>query len=165
MTAVHKTKLTLLHIDVLWTALVRESIAYPCMDFQKSTDIIMDIHDFWMSVFNYPYKCGYPHWYPSNDIHVRTLCNGYALKINIYEWIYTFYGYQSSIIHAFMDILGFLWIFMYSLAMDSRSRASCLRVCKAQKMHCSVLFSPKKWMVGKMVLHPPVGRDPCPHLS
>jgi len=31
------------------------------MDFQKSTDINMDIHDFWMSVFNYPYKRGYPH--------------------------------------------------------------------------------------------------------
>jgi len=42
-------------------ALVRESIANLCMDFQKSTDINMDIHDFWMSVFNYPYKRGYPH--------------------------------------------------------------------------------------------------------
>jgi len=31
------------------------------MDFQKSTDINMDIHDFLMSVFNYPYKRGYPH--------------------------------------------------------------------------------------------------------
>jgi len=39
--------------------LVRESTANPCMDFQKSTDINMDIHDFWMSVFNYPYKRGY----------------------------------------------------------------------------------------------------------
>ena len=39
--------------------LVQESIANPCMDFQKSTDINMDIHDFWMSVFNYQYKCGY----------------------------------------------------------------------------------------------------------
>ena len=42
-------------------SLVRESIANPCMDFKKSTDINMDIHDFWMSVFNYPYKRGYPH--------------------------------------------------------------------------------------------------------
>jgi len=41
--------------------LVRESIANPCMDFQKFTDINMDIHDFRMSVFNYPYKRGYPH--------------------------------------------------------------------------------------------------------
>jgi len=39
----------------------RESIAYPYIDFQKFTDINMDIHDFWMSVFNYPYKYGYPY--------------------------------------------------------------------------------------------------------
>jgi len=37
--------------------LVRESIAYPFMEFQKSTDINMDIHYFFMSVFNYPYRC------------------------------------------------------------------------------------------------------------
>ena len=36
-------------------ALFRESIAYPYMDFQKSTGINMDIHDFWMSFFNYPW--------------------------------------------------------------------------------------------------------------
>ena len=49
--------------ELLFGSLVRESIANPCMDFQKSTDINirMDIHDFWMSVFNYPYKRGYPH--------------------------------------------------------------------------------------------------------
>ena len=41
--------------------LVRESIANLCMDFQKSTDINMDIHDFWMLVFTYPYKRGYQH--------------------------------------------------------------------------------------------------------
>ena len=58
-------------------SLVRESIANPCMDFQKSTDINMDIHDFLMSVFNYPYKRRYPHWYPSTDIHARTFRNGY----------------------------------------------------------------------------------------
>jgi len=38
-----------------------------------------------------------------------------------------FYGYQSSIIHSFMDIhldiLGFVWISMHWLALDSRSRA------------------------------------------
>ena len=43
------------------STLVRESIANPFMDFQKSTDINMDIHDFSMSVFKYPYKRGYPH--------------------------------------------------------------------------------------------------------
>jgi len=42
--------------------LVRESIANPCMDFQISTDINMDIHVFWMSVFDYPYK--------RNNIHI-----------------------------------------------------------------------------------------------
>jgi len=41
--------------------LVLESIAYPYMDFQKSTIIHLDIYDFWMSIFNSPYKCGYPH--------------------------------------------------------------------------------------------------------
>jgi len=55
------------------STLVRESIANPCMDYQKSTDINMDIHDFWMSVFNYPYKRGYPR----TDIHTRTFRNGY----------------------------------------------------------------------------------------
>jgi len=58
-------------------SVVRESIAYPYMDFQNSMDFNMDIHDFWMSVFNYPYKCGYPHWYSSSDIYARTFCNGY----------------------------------------------------------------------------------------
>jgi len=37
-------------------SLVRESIAYPYINFKKSTDINMDIYDFWMSFFNYPYK-------------------------------------------------------------------------------------------------------------
>jgi len=49
-------------------SLVRESMANPCMDFQKSTDINMNIHDFWMSVFNYPYKRKCPHWYPSTSM-------------------------------------------------------------------------------------------------
>jgi len=39
------------------SSLVRESIAYPYMDFQK----FADIHDFWVSVFNDPCKCGCPH--------------------------------------------------------------------------------------------------------
>jgi len=42
------------------TALLRESIANPCMDFQKSTDINMDIHDFWIS----------PIIHTSVDIHI-----------------------------------------------------------------------------------------------
>jgi len=47
--------------------------------------INMDIHDFFILVFNYPYKCGYPPWYSSRDIHARTFCNGYPQTININE--------------------------------------------------------------------------------
>jgi len=43
------------------------------------------------------------------------------------------YGYQSSIIHAFMDILGFIWISMHWLAMDSRSRASAAALSETKK--------------------------------
>jgi len=66
-----------MQVNTFRDALVRESIANPYMDFQKSTNIDMDIHDFRMSVFNYAYKRGYPHWYPSTDIHARTFRNGY----------------------------------------------------------------------------------------
>jgi len=45
--------------------------------FQKSMVINMSICDFRMLVFNYPYKCRYPHWYPSRDINARIFCNGY----------------------------------------------------------------------------------------
>jgi len=94
-------------------ALVRKSITYPYMDFQESTDINMDIYDFWMSVFNFPYKCGYPHWYPSRDIHTRAFCNWYPKTMNIHErismfiWISVFnhpcfYGYP----------FGYHWISM-----------------------------------------------------
>jgi len=48
-------------ITISIETLVRKSITYPYMDFQKFTDINMVIHDFWTSVFNYPYKRGYPH--------------------------------------------------------------------------------------------------------
>ena len=45
------------------------------------------------------------------------------ISMNGYQY---FYGYQSSIIQAFMDshldILGFLWIPLHRLAVDSRSR-------------------------------------------
>jgi len=106
------------------TSLVRESIPYPCMDFQKSTDINMDIHDFWDDSL----------WL-AIQAWISTLISkqGYPCK-NILYWIsvknkypWTFCEYQSSIIHVFMDIhldiLGFLWISMYWLAMDSRSMA------------------------------------------
>ena len=52
---IHKLKTSALE------TLVLESIAYPYMDFQKSTVIHMDIHDLGMSVFKSRYKCGYPH--------------------------------------------------------------------------------------------------------
>jgi len=81
------------------------------MDLRKPTNININIDDFWMSVSNYPYKCGYPHWYPSRDNHARTFCNGYLLKSN-YPWMD---------VHVFMDInlqLSMLlwiplWIFLY----------------------------------------------------
>jgi len=57
----HVTRLVTATKVCIEQSLVRESIANPYMDFQKSTDINMDIHDFWMSVFNYPYKRGFPH--------------------------------------------------------------------------------------------------------
>jgi len=78
------------------------------------------------SVFNYPYKRGYPHGYPITDILARTFRNRYPETINIHKWISVFNGCKSSIIHASMDIHldihGFLWISMHRLAMDSRSR-------------------------------------------
>jgi len=100
------------------------TIANLYMDFQKSTDINMDIHDFWMSVFNYPCKCGYPHWYQRTDILARTFRNGYPKTINIHKWISIFYGYQSSIFHAIihasmyihLDIHRSLWISMHWLS-------------------------------------------------
>jgi len=80
---------------------------------------------FFMSFFNNPYKCGYPHWYPSRDIHAKTFCYGYPQTINIHEWISMFYGYQYSIIHDVMDIRldidGSLWISMHYDAMNFRS--------------------------------------------
>ena len=48
-------------LSVSLSSLVWESIAYPYTDFRKSKVIHMDIHDFWMSVFNSPYTCRYPH--------------------------------------------------------------------------------------------------------
>jgi len=63
------------------------------MDFQKSTDINMDIHDFWMSVFNYPYKCGYPH-----NIQARIFMQGHS-AMDIHEQKISMNGNQ-----CFMDI-------------------------------------------------------------
>jgi len=49
-----------------------------------------------------------------------------SLKLTERNQIFMFYGYQSSIIHAFinihLDIYWFLWISMHGLSMDSRSR-------------------------------------------
>jgi len=67
-----------IHAGAEMHALVRESIANPRMDFEKLTDINMDVHDFWMSVFNYPYKRGYPHGYPSTDIQARISLQGHS---------------------------------------------------------------------------------------
>ena len=89
----------------LWP-LVRESMANPCMDFQKSMDINMDIHDFWITVFNYPYKLGYPHWYPSTDIHARTFCNGYPYTINIHKLI-------SMFLWICLQLSMLLWICLW----------------------------------------------------
>ena len=71
--------------------LVRESIAHPCMCFQKSSDINMDIQDFWMAVFNYPYK---------REISTLISMQGHSAMDK-----QCFYGCQSSIIHAFVVIL------------------------------------------------------------
>ena len=70
---------------------------YPCKDIPQWISVnnkypYMDIHVLWISVFNYPCFYEYPFGYP---------------------WI-------SMNIH--LDILGFLWISMHWLAMDSRSR-------------------------------------------
>jgi len=103
---------------------VRESISYPYMDFQKSKDIHMDNY-YWMSVFNYPFKCGYPHWYPSRDVHARTFCNGYPWTIDIYKSISTFMDISlqlSKNMDIQLDIQEFLRISMHGLTMDSRSR-------------------------------------------
>jgi len=64
-----------------------------------------------MSIFNYPYKCGYPYWYPSNDVHERTFYNGYSLTRNIHEWItmflwILFFNYPCSNGYPF----GYPWI-------------------------------------------------------
>ena len=107
-------------------ALVRKSIAYPYMDFRKSTVIHLDTHEFWMSLYDFPYyKCEYPQWYPSKDIHARTFYNGRPWNMNIHERTNVFYEYQSSIIHIFinihLDIHWVIWISMYGLALDSQS--------------------------------------------
>jgi len=80
--------------SMLSCTLVRESMAYLYMDFQKFKVIHLDINDFWMSVFNSPFKCGCAHWYPSKDVHARTFYNGCPWNMNI----------QRTDIHVFMDI-------------------------------------------------------------
>jgi len=101
-------------------ALVRESIAYSYMDFQKSTDGHPWCFDFSLQLFIQAW------------IFTLTLKQGYPCN-DILQWIwankifvngYSFFMDQSSIIHAFMDshwdILGFLWI--YEHPKESRSR-------------------------------------------
>jgi len=111
----------------------------------------MDIHEFLMSAFSYPYNCVYPHidiqagvsmsFYVSLQLSIQVCIStliskqGYPCKDtlqwvsvnNEYPWIdIHVYGCPSSIIHDCMnilwDILGFLWISMHRFAMDSRSR-------------------------------------------
>jgi len=96
------------------------------MDFQKSTVIHVDIHDF---------GCQSSILRTSEDIHIdiqtRIPMQGHSTMDVRQTWISTngypcLYGYQSSIIHDFIDIHSdihwFLWISMHGLAMDSRSR-------------------------------------------
>jgi len=100
-------------------SLVQKSIAYPYpyMGFQKSTDINMDIHEFWILVSIYPYKCGYPHSFPSKDIHARTFCNGYPYTTNIHEWISIFLWISVFHYPGFYGFpFGYPWIFMDPLA-------------------------------------------------
>jgi len=93
------------------TSLDRESIAYPCYGFPKTTVIQIDIHDFWMSVFNSPYKCGYPH-----DIQAGISVQGHS-TIDIRKTLKS-----MAIYPYFMDSLqlsmfygcpfGYLWIYI-----------------------------------------------------
>jgi len=48
------------------------------MDLQNSTDTNMDNHDFWMSVFNYPYK-----WDIYSDIQAGISMEGHSAKMDI----------------------------------------------------------------------------------
>jgi len=86
------------------------------MDFQNSTDINMDIHDFRIQSsiirarvdIHIDIQAGI-----SMQGHSATDIRKQQISMNEYPY---FYVYQSSIIHAFMDIhldiLGFLWISM-----------------------------------------------------
>jgi len=67
-----------------------------------------------MSVFNYPYKCGYPHWYTSKDIHAR-ICKRQLISVkHKYPWLaihvlwISVYNYPFLYGYAF----GYPWISM-----------------------------------------------------
>jgi len=64
------------------------------------------------------------------------------------KWISMFYGYQSSITHAFIDIHldvhWFLWISMHELALDSRSRV-CFRTPATCVAHWPFPSSRMQW--------------------
>jgi len=96
--------------DMAETTLVRESVAYPCMNFRKSTVIHTDIHDVWMSAFNLHTSVDihiniqageYIQGYPYKIIYARILMQWYSTMDYYGTWISTnghqcFYGYQSS---------------------------------------------------------------------
>ena len=87
----------------------------------------MTIHDFFMSVFNYPYKSGYLHWYPSRDIH-----EGHSAMDIRYQWMD---------IHVFMDIslelCTFLWISIWmSLDFHGYPCINLLRILNSGRWKC-----------------------------
>ena len=79
---------------------------------QKSTDINMNIHDFWMCLQLFTQvrittlisKQGYP-W--------KDILKWIFVTMNIHERISMFYGYQFSIIYAFIDFHLDIYSFMY----------------------------------------------------
>ena len=87
-------------------SIVRESLTYPYMDFRKSTDIHMDIHAFWKSLFNYPCMSGYTHWYPS-----RAMQGHSAMDICKCPWI-DIYVFVDISLQSFMLLWIFIWIYM-----------------------------------------------------
>jgi len=96
----------------------RESIAYPYMDFQKSTDINIDIHDFWMSVLSYPFKFWYPHLISKEGCQCKDILQWIFVN-NKYSWMDIhvlrilffncpcFYGYPCGYPWISIDIHAF----------------------------------------------------------
>ena len=103
-------------------ALLRESIANPCMDFQKSTHINMDIRGFLdvslqLSIQAWISTLISKHGYPCKDIP-----HGYPWTINIHEWMSMFLQIRLQLsmllwisIWIYLDFYGYpcidlLWI-------------------------------------------------------